>query len=423
MRTLEVYLGEKRIGRVTETRKGGRFAYDPAIVERFAEMPLLSLSLPVKARPFSEGRTSAWFNGLLPEGPRRDAIAKSLGFPSHDWVGLLSKIGWECAGAVRLFETSSKTLDIQGYESLKADALREKLVFASARMPSTQNDCFRMSLGGFQDKICVAMPKLPLDVSEYRVEAVALPLGSAPSTHILKPENAKSYPGSAESEAWAMTAASYAARCSRVALLYTGNAPDTLVVERYDREGTWPEGIVRVHQEDACQALGLPSDHKYANAREPKGDDPSYKGIADLMMRYAEEPLRELRELLRQMTVNIVLGNWDAHAKNVSFLYKKPFAPVLAPLYDVVPIAEVEPRTGVLSMRIDGHIKPSEIDRVAVIREGMNWGISADDADLVIDKCLEGLERGIYESSDMYPKAADRHSAYALARIEKLRHY
>ena len=71
MRTLDVYLGEKLIGNITENRKGGRFEYSADVVARLAGRPVLSLSFPAKARPFGEEKTSNWFNGLLPEGNRR----------------------------------------------------------------------------------------------------------------------------------------------------------------------------------------------------------------------------------------------------------------------------------------------------------------------------------------------------------------
>lgn len=66
MRALDVYLGEKLIGRIIENRKGGRFEYESSIASKLAGRPVLSLAFPAKARPFGEAKTSAWFNGLLP---------------------------------------------------------------------------------------------------------------------------------------------------------------------------------------------------------------------------------------------------------------------------------------------------------------------------------------------------------------------
>ncbi len=422
MRRLDVYLGEELIGHIVENRKGGRFVYTPEITQKLTGRPVLSLAFPAKARPFGESKTSNWFNGLLPEGNRRDEICRSLGVSPYDWIGLLAQIGWECAGAVRVFEHGDKHAHAAEYENVAATELAAKLSTIAKRMPRPDSELFRMSLGGFQEKLCVAMPALPAGVGHVNATGILLPVGDAPSTHILKPENAREYLGVAESEAWAMTAAGYAAKTSRVALLDIEDTPATLVVERYDRiAGDSPRFAKRLHQEDACQALGLDSHDKYASTNAPKGDDPTYAGIAALLQKFAANPANETTELLRQMTVNLALGNWDAHAKNTALLYREPMIPALAPLYDVVPIAEVEPRTKFLSMRINGLIQPELVGKADVAAEAANWGLDSEEAQSVVDDVLAKLEEGILAASEMYPDAGARHEAAALNRIAQLK--
>ncbi len=427
MRTLDVYLGEELIGQITENRKGGRFEYSANVVARFAGCPVLSLSFPVKARPFGEEKTSNWFNGLLPEGNRRDEVCRSLGVSVYDWIGLLAEIGWECAGAVRIFERGSAQRYTAEYQQISAGELAERLSSISQQTAQPDSTLFRMSLGGFQEKLCIAMPSFPeiADPTEstvhVSVKEIFLPVGDASSTHILKPENPSAYPGVAESEAWAMTAASYATKTARVALLDIKNAPATLVVERYDREpANGPQFAKRLHQEDACQALGLDPRNKYAATGKPTGNDPTYVSIATLLRKFSDDPEREISELLRQMIVNLALGNWDAHAKNIALLYREPMVPVLAPLYDVVPIAEIEPRTEFLSMRINGHIQPEHVSAADVIAEAANWGIPTDKARSVLDEVLVGLENGISFASKAYPQAGKRHKKASLRRIARL---
>ena len=72
MRQLDVFLGDKLVGHVVENRKGGRFEYEQSVADKLAGRPVLSMAFPAKGRPFGEAKTSAWFNGLLPEGSRRD---------------------------------------------------------------------------------------------------------------------------------------------------------------------------------------------------------------------------------------------------------------------------------------------------------------------------------------------------------------
>ena len=428
MRTLEIRLSDTLVGRIVENRKGGRFAYEPDIVERYSGLPVLSLSLPAKKRPFGESKTENWFSGLLPEGTRRQDICRSLGLSEYDWIGLLANIGWECAGAVRIREEGDSTEHDASYEPISKEQLAQQLSDISARMPQRSTGAFRMSLDGFQEKICVTMPCLPKDGGDIDLLGlidsgqVLQPIGDAASTHILKPENSRSYPGSAESEAWAMTVAGNAASCARVGLLRLDEAPDTLVVERYDRAGTsWPDCVTRIHQEDACQAMGLSPSSKYAATAAPKGDDPTYRAVAKLLQTYASDPQAQMAELLRQITVNMAIGNWDAHAKNISFLYASPMVPTVAPMYDVVPIAEVEQRTKLLSLRIAGSLEPEAITAEKLIEEASGWGMRSEVAADVVSRCLADLEGGLESAAALYPNAAARHEKHVRERISRLK--
>lgn len=95
--------------------------------------------------------------------------------------------------------------------------------------------------------------------------------------------------------------------------------------------------------------------------------------------------------------------------------------PTLAPLYDVVPIAEVEPRTTLLSMRVNGVIDPGKLTRVDIAAEAVSWGLATTDVESVVDRVLKDLEKGIRIASTAYPAAAARHEANALERIRKLK--
>lgn len=418
MRQLEVRLHGRIVGRIIETRKGGRFAYAPEIAAQRSGLPVLSLSMPAKSRPFGESKTSSWFEGLLPEGQRRDDICRSLGVSPYDWIGLLSEIGWECAGAVQVFPEGSAACHVGGYRKVGVSNLAEKLSSAVAHLPHPGGETFRISLGGFQDKVCVAMPRIG-EWPHVLPDDIAFPEGDAPSTHILKPES-PDYPGSAEAEAWALKVASHAARCSKAALLKLDGAPNTVVVERFDRRGSYPGKIERLHQEDACQALGIPPSRKYATEYAAKGDDPAYRAIADLLARYSVNPQEELLELLRQMVVNVVIGNWDAHAKNISLLYEDGSAPCVSPLYDVLPIDAIEPRTRLLSLRIDGRLDPGGITASSLLSEAVTWGLDEDACRSEIADCLSDIKRGIMTAAEAYPNAAARYEGRVMERIGRL---
>lgn len=420
MRTLEVWLAGKRIGAITESRRGARFAYDESVYGIMPGVPVLSMSMPVKHKPYGVAKTRSWFEGLLPEGERRDYLCKQVDLDPLDWVGLLAEIGWECAGAVQVFPEGASHAQGDAYVGVDSKMLAGLLADVALRQPVKTMATFRMSLGGYQDKLCVLMAALPQGEPVISAEAIYMAQDDAPSTHILKPEPAR-YPGLAESEAWAMTAASFSAQCAKVALLDFDAGPETLVVERYDRKRDSENGVIRLHQEDACQALGLPITAKYANEMKPKGDDPTYAGMAELLDRYCANPTAEKEQLLRQLTVNMALGNWDAHAKNTSFLYLDTGSPVVAPLYDVVPIAEVEPRTTLLSLRVNGSLDPDRLSGSALLAEATSWGMEPELACDVVRGCLDDLCNGIDAAAELYPKAAARHEDGARRRVARLR--
>ena len=172
MRTLEVWLYDELIGTITETRKGGRFSYASELVTEMRGMPLLSLSLPLKERAFGEGKTEAWFEGVLPEGVRREEMARRFGISPYDWIGLLAEIGWECAGAVRVFERGDSREHAGSYDSVSSEELAEKIANAPSRQPTPKSAAFRMSIGGFQDKMCVAMPRIDANCAFVQPEGV-----------------------------------------------------------------------------------------------------------------------------------------------------------------------------------------------------------------------------------------------------------
>jgi serine/threonine-protein kinase HipA len=416
---LDVLLHGRHVGTLHRTPNGARFAYDEEVVAQRAGLPLLSTSLPVKARPYAEGRTRAWFEGLLPEGDRLDRICRELSVPAWDYMGILAAVGWECAGAVQVVAPGGTAAADGATDALACTDLAAKLD-GLARSAGPLDATTRVSLGGYQDKLCVVASDVEVRSGHVLGGRWFLPGPAAVSTHIVKPQPRLRFAHLIEGEAWAMAVASRAARCARVALLELDAAPPALLVERFDRSARDTGGLVRVHQEDCCQALGLAPAQKYASARGPKGDDPTYRGIAALLDRYAKDPRTEKVELLRQMTVNLVLGNTDAHAKNYSFVYGEPGVPSLSPLYDVTPVVDIEPRATHLSMRVGGRIAAADVMRDDVVDEARSWGLAADEAARVLDDVLEAVASGVDRANEWYPSAAARHAAPTLSRVAAL---
>jgi serine/threonine-protein kinase HipA len=190
------------------------------------------------------------------------------------------------------------------------------------------------------------------------------PVEGTPSTHILKPEIIQ-YPSTVENEAFGM-------RLAKRAGLDVANIETTvvagrklIVVERYDRL-IHPDGRVeRLHQEDFCQATSVLPSQKY---QEDGG--PSLRRIAGILQSVASP--ESTKALLMAVTFNVLLGNGDAHAKNLSLVHDPSGVIRLAPLYDVM--STLFYGMDRLAMYVDSvrRIDSVTLDRIA--NEAVTWG-------------------------------------------------
>lgn len=304
------------------------FTYDPAYLASTNPTPL-SHSLPLTPRRFSGNEALPFFEGLLPEGDARIAVARKLGVPSTSSAKLLRALGNDCAGVLRIRDNSED--ERSSSTSNRYEPLSKNDLMAIAKHPwqtiveyQARN---RLSLAGAQSKIALFHDnRTALD------EGWFLALDDAPSTHILKPTiMTDRYPSLAENELICLRACQRCGISSVEADLLFPEAP-LLVVRRYDRvEDSQSKGVVeRIHQEDFCQALGIPSMKKYQT-----DGGPGIADIAEAIMRFSAEPLSDL-ELFRKLALfNYFVGNCDAHAKNFSLVHHQG-GWRLAPAYDLI---------------------------------------------------------------------------------------
>ena len=203
---------------------------------------------------------------------------------------------------------------------------------------------------------------------------IGLPLNGAPSTHILKPA-ITGVDGSVFNEAFCMTLA--AALKLNVATVRIQRVADRqfLLVQRYDRlpvvensavagaapsdgapvEMLRPRPPTRLHQEDFCQALGVPPEHKYQNEGGPD------LAQCFALLRQATRPSApHILRLLDTVVFNALIGNHDAHGKNFSILYGHTGAG-LAPLYDALSTAVYPHLTDKMAMKIGGKYRFTEV--------------------------------------------------------------
>jgi serine/threonine-protein kinase HipA len=370
---LAVWLYGERVALIDRERGRPRLVYTSEALTRYAlGTPLLSLSLPVSNRRYTQGIVRPFLDGLLPEGESRKSIAREVGMRADDTYGLIRELGRDCAGAVVIqpaddparAQATTVTAEPLGTEEIEAliRNLRSAPLGAGGRV--------RISLAGVQEKLLLTrMPD----------GAWGRPVDGTPSTHILKPEIA-AYPKTVENEAFCMRLAKNlgldAARVETTEIA----SRKLIVVERYDRAVSVDGSVERVHQEDFCQATGTPPETKY----EEDGG-PSLKRIADISQSVAAPD--SLAKLLQAVTLNALIGNGDAHAKNFSLLHRTSGALTLTPLYDLM--CTLHYGDNRLAMYIDNVQRTDRVTADRIVNEAAGWGMSRERAVATIDELLD----------------------------------
>jgi len=336
VKRLSVYLNNISVGFLDFDKTGGFvFEYDPLYIEQPSAYPL-SCNLPLRREPYSGNAVRSFFVNILPEGDIRALIARISGISETNDMDLLEKIGGECAGAVSLMPPGGTPSADTNYREITGIELDEMLSEKNSMPLLARHKELRLSLAGMQDK-------LPVFFNEERL---CLPLGNSPSSHILKPDN-RYFQGLIYNELFCqMLADSTGLNVPDVELFDTGKNR-VYIIKRYDR--IVHNGVLkRLHQEDFCQASGLMPEEKY----EAEGG-PGLAHCFSLIDRYSTRPAPDREQLLRWVIFNYLTGNADAHAKNISFLYRNG-KPSLAPFYDLVCTMVWPHLSRKMSMKIGG---------------------------------------------------------------------
>ncbi len=333
---LNVFFGTDLAGRLWLDERGRFvFQYDEAWLKTPAAFSL-SVSLPLCGEAFPDDKARPFFANLLPEADIRQAIAREAGVSEENDYKLLEALGGECAGAISVLPEGATPAATGSYQPL-TDAQLHEMIKAMPRRPLlVGRKGLRLSLAGAQQKVAVLMEG----------EKVFLPLGGSVSSHILKPQIPR-FSNTVENEAFCMQLAGRAGLPVPESLVRTGKEA-VYVVARYDRVKDATGKLTRLHQEDFCQALGVPPGQKY----ETEGG-PSFGRCFELVSRVSRDPARDKIALLRWLVFNLLIGNADAHAKNLSLLIEHDGIR-LAPFYDLLCTAvypEISPR---MAMKIGG---------------------------------------------------------------------
>jgi len=402
---LAVWLYGSIVAIVDHERRRPRLTYTEDALHRYPPgTPLLSLSMPVRAERYPQGTTKPFLDGLLPEGESRRTIARDLGIDPADTYGLIDALGRDCAGAVVIQPADQpappppSTLTA---EPLTAEAL-QALVENLRDAPLGAGGRVRISLAGVQEKLLLTrMPD----------RGWGRPVDGTPSTHILKTEIAR-YPATVENEAFCMRIAHHLGLAVAGVETIEVGGRKLIVVERYDRLVAADGTVERIHQEDLCQATGTRPDDKY---QEDGG--PSLRTVARIVEAVAERG--SLDTLLRVVTLHALVGNGDAHAKNISLLHDRAGALRLAPLYDVMStLCYGDDR---LATYIDNVRRVDRLTRARIANEGASWGMPRGRCEAIVTDILDRAPDAVAAARDETEGIPNTVLATVRSQLQRLR--
>ena len=382
------------------------FRYSTEYLEGSMPSPI-SISLPLRDTPFSPKQTAAFFEGLLPEGFTRRAVAQWLRSDEGDYLRILHGLGRECLGALCVTEPGEELC--ASYESLSKQQVKE-LAAEGATKSAELVTKTHLSLTGASGKV-----GLYYDAAH---DVWYLPKGSAPSTHIVKQSHIRLDDIVTNERLALMTAARCGIEVSPSFIVNVGTGKEDEVLfatQRYDR--SFDEGSrildglpcpLRLHQEDFAQAMGVPSSMKYET--ESSG---YLRRMFEILRIHSSDPMADQLKLWDMVVFDYLIGNTDAHIKNFSLLYGSDLKTIrLAPAYDLVSTTVYEQSTRDMAFGIGDTTAIDEITSEsftqAAREAGLGIRLAMERYGLMVARFPDALQRSATELANRgYPRAKD----------------
>jgi serine/threonine-protein kinase HipA len=327
---LRVLLNNQPVGQLQKEPGGAiSFHYDEQWLSGENLIPV-SLSLPLREDAYRGGAVAAVFDNLLPDSDTlRQRVAERVGADGTDAYSLLSQIGRDCVGALQFIPEGNPNYkpasEVDG--KIVSEKEIEALLLNLARAPLglDREQDFRISVAGAQEKTAL-----------LRYEGKWLkPRGTTPTTHILKTQigtlpNGMDLSNSVENEYYCLKILGAFGLPVNSAEITTFGKTKALVIERFDRKWVETDRVLRLPQEDFCQALSCPPTRKYQGEGGP--------GMVDILefLKAADAPAKDQKLFLKAQILFWLIAATDGHAKNFSVFLGPQGRFHLTPLYDVL---------------------------------------------------------------------------------------
>ena len=417
--------GRLPIARIEAAEDGSNasLSYDPEYLRSHQSINDLGISerLPLREEAYASEEISPFLQGLLPEGETLGNLTQMYQVARSNWPMLLQRLGCESVGALTFVPEGEDENDYEpGYRPLT-----EQDIFAMRRDPARAAtevaSSTRLSLSGAQSKVAWTLPE-SIDAGSAQLGDWMAPYGSAASTHIIKMSRKGEEDLAVNELSCSLLAKACGIDVAEVSLV--PGVPGAIAVTRYDRRwlrasGTGNGAVMRLHQEDFCQALGLQPFYKY----QPSGIAADYiEYAADLIDDASDTPVEDRLEFAKRLVFNYAAGNADAHLKNSSLLYNETWTGRrLAPMYDVtcIPLSGYSTR---MPFDIGSHRELAEIDERDIMAIALSCDVSLSAFDQVVREVVAGFEApSLVVGNEAVAAMAEQVLANAAPRIAVLR--
>jgi serine/threonine-protein kinase HipA len=395
---LRVYLNNRRVGTLSREASGAiGFAYHEDWLGWEHALPV-SLSLPLRETPYRGEPVAAVFENLLPDSDKlRRLVAEKVGARGTDAYSMLTKIGHDCVGALQFIAGDDDAPDATGtLEGEPVDeASIEKILKGLSQAPLglTGDDAFRISVAGAQEKTALL----------WHDGQWIKPHGTTPTTHLIKTQIGE-LPGgidlsdSVENEYYCLKLTEAFGLPVNTATIETFGDTKALAIERFDRRWTKDGRLLRLPQEDCCQALSVPPTLKYQNEGGP--------GMVDVLdlLKGSDTPMEDQEIFLKAQLVFWLIGATDGHAKNFSVFLSPGGSYRMTPLYDILTAQpalnarQIERKQMKMAMSVGNsrHYRFDQIHGRHFVQTAMRAGLSKKRATAIIEdieaKAPEAME-------------------------------
>ena len=403
---LRVYLNNRSVGTLRREPSGAvRFIYNEDWLNWEHALPI-SLSLPLREDHYVGEPVVAVFENLLPDSDKlRRLVAEKVGARGIDAYSLLAKIGHDCVGALQFIAGDQDIPDSSGkLEGEPVDsAAIEKILKGLSQAPLglIPRDGFRISVAGAQEKTALLKHK-----GQW-----LKPHGTTPTTHIIKTQigqlpNGIDLSDSVENEFYCLKLTEAFGLPVNTATIETFGCTQALVIERFDRRWTKDGRLLRLPQEDCCQARSVPPTLKYQSEGGP--------GIVNILnlLQGSDTPIEDQETFFKAQIIFWLIGATDGHAKNFSIFLGPGGSYRMTPLYDVLTAQpalktrQIERKQMKMAMSVgdNRHYRFDDIHGRHFLQTAVRSGLSQKRATTIIEETAARAPEALEAAVSSLPK-------------------